>query len=93
MIAVVIFAVVINILISVIMFCCLWSFRNEVEKEIEFIKKTTTLGLETDKELLDAMNKIVSFVLTSEQYSQGGEEVNLELVQMMMDNVYNGDIN
>jgi hypothetical protein len=93
MIEVVIIITTINIFISVILFLGLWSLRNEVVREIEFIKKTTTLGLETDKELLDAMNKIVSFVLTSEEYSQGGEEVNLELVQMMMENVYNGDIN
>jgi hypothetical protein len=92
MITVVIFAVVINVIISVILFFTLLSLRIEVTEEIEFIKKTTTLGLETDKELLDAMNKVVSFVLTNEEYSQSGE-VNLELVQMMMDNVYNGDIN
>jgi FtsZ-interacting cell division protein ZipA len=92
MIELVLIAIIINVFISAILFFGLWSLRNEMAEEIEFIKKTTTLGLETDKELLDAMNKVVSFVLTNEEYSQSGE-VNLELVQMMMDNVYNGDIN
>lgn len=89
MITVAIIAITINVIISVILFFGLWSLRNEMAEEIEFIKKTTTLCLETEKELIDATNVMISLLAPMENNS----EIDLEMVRQMIDNVSRGDIN